>query len=209
MIATPVSRKSDIVVQEFENEILIYDLNINKAFCLNQTSALIYQLCDGKHTIPEISDLMSVKLKTIVSEELVWLAINELKKNNLLENSKEISTSLQGISRREVAKKVGFASLIALPIISSVVAPNATMAASAPLLALYSSCSAPGQCQTGNCTTGSMLCCVPGVNSFADGSDICAAPGTCASFNTFCCSGPVVDLGVGPCGGAGTYCFCA
>lgn len=34
----PISRKANIVLQEFENEILIYDLSINKAFCLNRTS---------------------------------------------------------------------------------------------------------------------------------------------------------------------------
>jgi hypothetical protein len=38
----PISRKSHIVVQYFGNEILIYDLTENKAFCLNETSALVW-----------------------------------------------------------------------------------------------------------------------------------------------------------------------
>ena len=151
---------------------------------------------------------MSVKLKTLISEGLVCLALEGLKKDNLIENPEDLANYFAGLTRREAVKKVGLASLVALPIIASVVAPSASMAQSV-LRGINSSCSANGQCQSGNCTTSSMLCCIPGVSPFADGSDICAAPGTCASFNVFCCSGPVVDLGTGPCGGAGTFCFCA
>lgn len=125
---------------------MIYDLNINKALCLNQTAALVYQLCDGTRTVSETNDLISKKLKTPVDEELILLALNELKKNNLLETNKESLNSLPVISRREVAKKVGLASLVALPIIASVVAPSAALAQSAGL-AIFSSCSSPGQCQ--------------------------------------------------------------
>lgn len=204
MITTPVSRKSNIVVQELENEVLIYDLNINKALCLNQTAALVYQLCDGTNTISEISLLMNKKLKANVGEELIWLALNELKKNNLLENSKEISNPLPGISRREVAKKIGLASLVALPMIASVVAPSAVMAQSGRLLAFNSACTSNGQCASGNCTTGSMLCCAPGVNPFSNSTPVC---GFCPTID-FCCSGMIIDQGAAPCGGAGNFCFC-
>ena len=80
------SRSTEIIVQNLENEILIYDLKTNKAFCLNETSALIFQLCDGNKTVAQIKDLLSVKLKTQISEDLVWLALDGLKKNNLMEN---------------------------------------------------------------------------------------------------------------------------
>ncbi|MBX7171609.1 MAG: PqqD family protein [Pyrinomonadaceae bacterium] len=206
MINVPVSRKSNIVVQELENEILIYDLSINKALCLNQTAALVYQLCDGTRTVSEISRLMSKKLKTIVSEELVLLALSDLKKNNLLESSKETPDFLLNISRREVAKKVGLASLVALPVIASVVAPSSIMAQSTGL-ALNSPCNAPGQCQTGNCTIFSMLCCVSGVDPGATSSDTCTAPGSCPSFSSFCCSGMIADSLL-PCSGGGTTCVC-
>ena len=126
----PQSRKANIVVQELENEVLIYDLTINKAFCLNQTSALVYELADGTKTVSEISNLMSKKLKTLVSEDLVWLALDGLKKDNLLENADKVPNHFAGLSRREIIKRVGLASMAMLPIISSVVAPNAAMAQS-------------------------------------------------------------------------------
>jgi hypothetical protein len=138
----PVSRKSNVVVHELEDEILIYDLNINKAFCLNQTSALIYQLCDGKNSVADISKLMSVKLKTLVSEDLVRLALEDFKKDNLLENGEELSSHFAGLSRREAIRKVGLASMITLPIIFSLVAPTAAMGQST------CGCANPGDCLT-------------------------------------------------------------
>lgn len=127
----PVSRTSDIVVQNFDNEVLIYDLTENKAFSLNETSALVWQLCDGHKTVSEIAKSLSEKLKSPISEDFVMLALEQLKRDNLLENASEVSTDFGGLSRREVIRKVGFASLVALPVISSLVAPLAVQAASA------------------------------------------------------------------------------
>lgn len=70
----PKTRNENLVVQEFESEILIYDLKTNKAFCLNETSALIYQLCNGKNSVAEISQALNKHLKQSISEDLVWLA---------------------------------------------------------------------------------------------------------------------------------------
>ena len=39
----PVARKSGLVVQEMPDEVLVYDLNSNKAHCLNQTAASVWK----------------------------------------------------------------------------------------------------------------------------------------------------------------------
>jgi hypothetical protein len=127
----PQSRKTDIVVQDLNREVLIYDLNLNKAFCLNETSALVWQACDGTKSVSEISQAISKKLNEPASEDLVWLALDQLKKKNLLDNSEEIVPNFYGVSRREVIKKVGLTTMIALPFISSLVAPTPLMAQSA------------------------------------------------------------------------------
>lgn len=162
----PNSRKANIVVQEFENEVLIYDLNINKALCLNQTSALVYQLSDGTRTVSEISELMSKKLKTLVSEDLVWLSIDGLKKDNLLENADEVPLHFAGLSRREVIKKIGLGSIIALPVIASVIAPSSVLAQScilagnpAPGTLLSCRSAFPGGCASSCNTSNSSQCC--------------------------------------------------
>lgn len=124
----PTSRKSNIVIQELENEILIYDLNDNKAFCLNETSAVIWQMCDGTKTVADISQAVSQKFNANVSEDFVWLALDQFKKDKLITN--EFTSVFAGMTRREAIRKVGFASIVALPIVASMVAPTAVNAAS-------------------------------------------------------------------------------
>lgn len=135
----PASRKTDIVVQEYNNEILIYDLSIHKAFILNKTSALVWQACDGSKTVPEIANQISRQLKSPVTEDLVWMALDGLKKENLIENNFELTPPFGGLTRREVIRRVGFASMVTLPVIAPLVAPTAAMAQSG------------GVCATGNC----------------------------------------------------------
>ncbi len=145
----PLARKADIVVQEFANEILIYDLKANKAFNLNETSAIIWQLSDGDQTISEIADNLTQKLNSPISEEFVWLALEQLGKEKLVENNTQISRLYEGVSRREIIKRVGLATVVALPIVSSLVAPTAIHA--------QSTC-APGTCRCGNPTPDAGSC---------------------------------------------------
>lgn len=180
----PISRKEKIVVQELENEVLIYDLKINKAYCLNETSRFVWQLCDGNNSVSGMSRSLSRKLKTDVGEDLIWLSLDQLKQNNLLEKSDEVEIDFGGLNRRQIIRKIGFASLVTLPVIASVVAPNAVSAQSlSPFLA---SCTADSQCASGNCSDSNpvfpQLCCVPG-------NSIARPPGTpraCAPSQAIC-----------------------
>lgn len=206
---SPLSRKSNIVVQEFENEILIYDLNISKAFCLNETSAFIYQLCDGTNSIAQMRESLSKKLNTPVSENLLLLALDGLNRAGLLEKGDELNIDFGGLSRREVMKKVGLASLVALPLISSVVAPTPANAASAAASSFGVACAGPPSCSApfGTCTSSTMICCVSGSDMFAAVS-IGLLCGSCPPLASLCCSGMITDLGPAPCGGAGNGCVC-
>lgn len=126
----PKARKEGLVIQELDGETLIYDLETNRAVCLNQTSALVWQNCDGTKTVSDIGTFLVKELKNPINEDLIWLALDQLKKENLIENSKELETKFEGVSRREVIKKIGLGSMIALPVVSSLIAPQAAMAAS-------------------------------------------------------------------------------
>ena len=117
-----------LVIQKLEDELLIYDLRASRAVCLNQTAALVWQNCDGKSGAGKIAQRLEKKLGAPVNEELVMFAVSELKEKGLLENGESIANNFKGLSRREVVKKVGFASLVALPVVSSIVAPRAAYA---------------------------------------------------------------------------------
>lgn len=128
----PRAATKELVVQELKDELLIYNLKNNQAICLNQTAALVWQNCDGKSRISEIAQKLNKKLKGgAIHERLIMFAIMELNEKGLIENGEVISDrfeGLEGLSRREIVRKVGFASLVALPIVSSIMAPQAAAA---------------------------------------------------------------------------------
>jgi hypothetical protein len=150
----PQSRKNEIVVQDLNGEVLIYDLKSNKAFCLNETSALVWQACDGTKSVSEISQAISKKLNEPANEDLVWLALDQLKQENLLENSDEIASGFNGMSRREAIRKVGLGTMIALPFVTGLIAPSAAMAQSLAAICAASSCDCADAFITGGAAPG-------------------------------------------------------
>jgi hypothetical protein len=152
----PKGRENDIVIQQLNDEVLIYDLTTSKAFCLNETSAAIWNLCDGESSVSDITKQLSKQLKSPVTEDFVWLALDGLKKENLIENETQMSTPFEGLSRREVIRKVGIGSMIALPMISSLIAPTAAHAQSAggALAANGAACTADNNCSSTCCAGG-------------------------------------------------------
>ena len=181
----PKARQNDIVIKELEGEILIYDLNSKKVFCLNEASALIWQACDGKRSVSEITNVISKKLKTEVNEDLVWLALDRLKKENLITNSDDIIGNFNGLSRREVIKKIGFSSMVAIPIITSIVAPTAVQAAtltcppSTPGDCTCSGVPVGSSCSTLQCPSGCSSCRVTQPCFPAPDTNISTCPGIC------------------------------
>ena len=167
----PKIKTTNIVVKEFEKKLLLYDLVSNKAFCLNETSAFIWQLCDGKNSIIEISRQLSKHFNANLDENFVWLAVEQFKRDELLDESVPIEIDFGGLSRRQVIKKVGLASMIALPLISSVIAPSAAMA--------QSSCVPPGSPNAS---------CFDSLNSLTCTANFCNTP-LAQTGASICCSG--------------------
>lgn len=126
----PLARKEKLVIEQMASEVLVYDLEIHKAHCLNLTSAVIWQHCNGKNNISGIAQLASRDLQANVSEEIVLLALNQLEKFHLLEKQDDIAFAFPKVSRRDVMKRIGVASAIAIPLVTSIVAPTALASAS-------------------------------------------------------------------------------
>ena len=175
----PKSRETNLVVQNLENETLVYDLRTNQAFCLNKTSGLVWQYCNGKNSVSDISDLMSKKMQTLVSEDFVLLALNEIGTNNLLENIEENDGYFNNLNRREMVKRCGMASFIALPIISSVIAPTAANAQSVCITN-----NQPVSCEVTLATIGAGICSQATV----------FGPNAWRCIQSACCSGTCITL---------------
>lgn len=139
----PIARQNGLVVQEMPDEVLVYDLDTNKAHCLNGSAALVWKSCDGNNSVADIVKQFESNGNGKVTEDFVWLAIDQLNDNNLLEG--KVAPRFVGQSRRQVLKTIGLASMVALPVIASLVAPQNALGS------VSCACTDPGQmtqCQT-------------------------------------------------------------
>ena len=118
----PKARTVEIVERDLDKELLIYDLTTHKAYTLNETSKIVFKACDGRKTFDELKE------KHRFTDELIHLALGELQQNALL--NEDYVSPFAGINRREIIKKVGLATMIALPVILALTAPQASHAAS-------------------------------------------------------------------------------
>jgi len=114
-----------LVIRELDDETLVYDTQRDEAHCLNQTSALVWELCDGKTTPNQAARSLQGKLGADIDSDFVWLAVKQLQKFHLVERA----TKSPSVSRRDVVLKYAPAAL-AIPVIFSIVAPLAVQAAS-------------------------------------------------------------------------------
>jgi len=74
----PRARQEKLLVHELADEVLVYDLERQKAHCPNKTSALVWNRCDGQADVAEIARLLEQELATSVDESVVWLALKQL-----------------------------------------------------------------------------------------------------------------------------------
>ena len=152
-LQNPMARQNGLVVQEMPDEVLVYDLNSNKAHCLNQSAAFVWKSLDGTNSVADIVREFEANGNGKVTEDFVWLAIDQLNENGLLAD--DVAPRFAGQSRRQVLKTIGLASMVALPVIASLVAPKKALGAAS------CTCTGPGSCPAGCptvCPAGGGLC---------------------------------------------------
>ncbi len=128
----PRARQDELVVEELQDETLVYDLKRHKASCLNRTAALVWQRCDGQTSVADVAALLEEQLATPTDEAVVWMALDRLGRAHLLNEPVTLPADRAQYSRREVLRtlrRVAGISLL-LPVIESIVAPRAATATS-------------------------------------------------------------------------------
>ena len=151
----PIAREADLVVQEVDGEVLVYDLNTNKASCLNETAAAVWRQCNGERNVSEIAASFGADA---ACDDVVWLAIDQLQATKLLDVAPKIPSRFAAMSRRELAKRVGLTSMIALPLIATLVAPRAVHANSACVVGGTCTCTANSGNMQGQICTALVAC---------------------------------------------------
>jgi hypothetical protein len=119
--------RPDCLSREFGEEVLVYDLQRDVGHCLNSTAAATWKLCDGNNSPSQITRTLSRQLSARVDESVVPLALDLLANANLLVEPK---VPVEYLSRRVAVRRIGIAAAIALPLVTSIVAPMPAQAAS-------------------------------------------------------------------------------
>ena len=147
----PAAREDELIVQEMAEEVLVYDQRRHQAHCLNETAALVWRSLDGASTASDIAARLSRQRGVTIESAMVQLAVEELRRNGLL-HGPVAANGKSGLSRREMMKRVGIGAAVALPVVVSIVAPNAAQAANC--LTSGQPCTSSAQCCSGLCNAG-------------------------------------------------------
>ena len=126
----PKARTESIVIQELPDEVLVYDLERDKAHCLNHTAVMVWKRCDGKTKVEEIADRLTKESGLPISEELIWAALDQISNAHLLSEIIQRDKTKQIVTRRALLKRIGISAAIALPLVTTIVAPPALAQAS-------------------------------------------------------------------------------
>src|SRR2546427_1350322 len=97
----PRARANQLVTRDVGDELLVYDLERHKAYCLNQVAMQVFRHCDGETTIPDMALRIGNALGMPVDEQAVHLGLLRLEKAHLLENPLHLTLHT---SRREMLR---------------------------------------------------------------------------------------------------------
>jgi hypothetical protein len=150
-----LARSQRLLVEEIESEVVVYDLDTDHAHLLNEVTAAVWRLCDGSSSVGSVATAVSNEIGTPVTPLVIQDAVEQLSNAGLLETE---VTERHGMTRRQLIVRAGVAA-VAIPVVTSIIAPTAAAAASAGLVT-GSTCTADSECASNCCkgTGGTKTC---------------------------------------------------
>jgi hypothetical protein len=106
-----------LLIEELPSELMIFDPERRKAFCLNQTAAFVWKQADGKTPVAEMAKRLERHFGKPVNEQVVWFALDVLSKDGLLASATIPPPAAAGVTRRDLLQKMGVGAM-ALPVVT-------------------------------------------------------------------------------------------
>ena len=144
----PRARSDNLIVKDMGDELLVYDPERFQAHSLNDLASRVWRLSDGIKSVSQIASALKVETGSPVDVHLIWLTIDQLAKARLL-NEDQTAVIAGRLSRRDLLVRLGVGAAVALPVVTSLVAPKAAQASTC--LSSGSTCSTGAQCCSGVC----------------------------------------------------------
>lgn len=179
----PGARRDGLLIEDLGDESVVYDTKRKEAHCLSPVAAAVFARCDGASSLAMIADQVTASRGEPLDVTEVAGAVAQLEERELLASGSLEQDGRR--TRREVLGKTAAVGAVAAsaPLITSIVAPTAALAASGCNIgatcttdsecgATHPSCG--GTCGCGPCTgTGGGKVC--SIHRVAGGTG-CSAP---------------------------------
>jgi hypothetical protein len=127
----PLARKDKLTIRELSDETVVYDLERHTMHCLNRTSMLVWQHCDGQHDEAALAELLSQELQLPAEEAAaaVRLALEQLSRRQLLQEQVAPAQGEERLTRRKALRKMAVAAAAAIPLVMTLRSPSVAWAA--------------------------------------------------------------------------------
>src|SRR5947209_2676580 len=178
-VQKPLARSENLVVEDLQDEVLIYDELSARAHCLSGPAAMVWRSCDGTMGVAELATDLNLDADSVKQ------ALSELESNGLLDSLAVLSNG-NGHTRREFsigAVKAG-AAVGAAPMIYSILTPTpaAALTPSVAQCLFYSAQSCDGCTNVCGC-----CCCCQGCSTATQAAcKICLPTTSCSTFSSGC-----------------------
>jgi hypothetical protein len=145
----PKKRTRNLLVEEIGDESVVYDLERDRVHRLNQTTARVWALSNGRRTVADVAARLGRELGVAGCEPMVWMALDQLERAYLLAEPLGRTSTARALSRREaIALGLTGAAAFVLPGCESVTAPSPQDSGIAPPQVLFQyaeKCAMPNQ----------------------------------------------------------------
>ena len=120
-VQKPRARSDDLVIEEVDDELLVYDSTNKRGHCLGATAARVWRACDGYSDVSALSEALELDAE-VVSQALDELDALELLDTQGVKVVQAGSGNGDGLTRRQLARRsarVG-AGIAAAPLVYSI-----------------------------------------------------------------------------------------
>ena len=158
----PLARRDGLATEQVRDELLVYDLDRDKVFCLNRTAALVWKHCDGRTSPVQMAKLLRKEVGGKLDEKAIWYAVDQLGRDRLLEERLALPAALAGMTRRQHLRALGKVAAVAVPLVVAVTAPTPALAACGGFCVNNAACTTPS-CSHCHCSNGVIGTCPTGI----------------------------------------------
>jgi hypothetical protein len=125
----PAARRREVIVQELDQETMVYDIERQECHLLNPLAAIVFRHADGETPLGGLAVRAAERLGADVGPTQIEVALDELARVHLLDSPETESAARPSLTRRAAAKRLATL-VLATPLVTSLIAPTPAMAAS-------------------------------------------------------------------------------